>query len=243
VASPAERPPLTRDRVPFPTSGGAPAAEAPDEPTPAAPREAEPEPSVPAPSASAPQADQTLRTGLQVAFRIAPQDAFVLVEGRVIGTAQEWSGGKGARTYTFPGPGSYTVKIKKPGMQDYRIAVEAGATGGTTPIAVRLQPLAAADVDSSDLRTVRVREAVAFRVQPAAAGVLVDGQLMGPARRFSGGGFLRAKGEWLELAPGKHRVSLVAPGHRRQDILVEVSETAARDREKIDVVLSPGGTP
>jgi serine/threonine protein kinase len=241
AASPAERPPLARDRVPFPTSGGAPAAEAPAEPAPAAPRETEPEPAVPAPSASTQPADQTLRTGLQVAFRIAPQDAHVLVEGRVIGTAQEWSGVKGARTYAFPGPGSYTVKIKKPGMQDYRIAVEAGATGGTTPIAVRLRPLAAAEVDSSDLRTVRVRAAIAFHVQPAAADVLVDGQPMGPAKRFSGGGFMRAKGEWLELPPGKHRVSLVAPGHRQQDILVEVSETAEKDREKIDVALAPGG--
>jgi serine/threonine protein kinase len=232
---PAERP---RERVP--TSGGAPAAEAPA-PEPAAPREAEPEPSVPSPSAAAQPSDQAIRTGLQVAFRVAPQDAFVLVEGRVIGTAQEWSGVKGARTYTFPGPGSYTVKIKKPGMQDYRIAVEAGATGGTTPIAARLRPLPAADVESSDLRAVKVRQAIAFRVRPPAAEVLVDGQSMGPARSFSGGGMLRGKGEWLELSPGKHRISLVAPGHRQQDIQVEVSETAEKDRERIDVVLSPGG--
>ena len=240
VSSP-EPPPLPRptpqDRPRVPSSGGAPAAEAPS-PEPAAPRESEPEPE-PAPSAQ--PSDQTIRTGLQVAFRIAPQDAHVLVEGRVIGTAQEWSGLKGARTYTFPGPGSYTVKIKKPGMQDYRIAVEAGATGGTTPIAARLRPLAAAEVESSDLRAVKVRQAIAFRVRPPMVEVLVDGQPMGPAKSFSGGGLLRGKGEWLELSPGKHRISLVAPGHRQQDIQVEVSETAEKDRERIDVVLPPGG--
>ncbi|HKI04088.1 MAG TPA: protein kinase [Thermoanaerobaculia bacterium] len=242
------RPPLPqdrpRDRVPAPVPA-APSAAAPAVPAPAVPREAparEPEPEPEAPSAAAdPQADQAIRTGLQVAFRVAPQDAFVLVEGRVIGTAQEWSGLKGARTYTFPGPGSYAVKIRKPGMQDYRIAVEAGATGGTTPIAARLRALPAADVESSDLRTVRVRQAIAFHAVPPLADVLVDGQAVGPARRYSGGRFIRGRGEWLELSPGKHRISLTAPGHRQQDILVEVSETAAQDREKIDVVLSPGG--
>jgi hypothetical protein len=33
----------------------------------------------------------------------------------------------------------------------------------------------------------------------------------------------------------------VAPGHRRQDILVDVSPTADKDRERIDVVLTQGG--
>jgi serine/threonine-protein kinase len=199
---------------------------------------AEPEP---APAPAAQDADQTIRTGLEVVFRTAPPDAFVLVDGRVIGTAKEWSGGKGGKTYTFPGSGSYQVKIRSPGMQDFRIAVEAAATRGVTPITARLQPLPAAEVDASDLRTVRVRQAIALRVMPLTAGVLVDGQPMGLARRFSGGGLRRGRGEWLELAPGKHRVSIDAPGHRRQDILVEVTATADRDRERIEVVLARGG--
>ncbi len=198
-------------------------------------------PSAPSlPPAAAQPADQFIRTGLEVSFRVFPPDAFVLIEGRVIGTAHELSGGRGGRTYTFPGPGTYQVKLRKAGMKDYRIAVEAGASGGAT-IAARLQPLAAADVDVSDLQTVRVRQAVAFRVQPPVAGVIVDGQPMGPARRFSGGGALRGRGEWLELSPGKHRISLVSPGYLRQDISVEVTPTADRDRERIEVVLAPGG--
>ena len=80
--------------------------------------------------------------------------------------------------------------------------------------------MAAAEVDAADLETERVREAVAFRVRPPNAEVLVDGQPVGPARRY-GGGILRAK-ERLELTPGKHRVSIVAPGYHREDILVEV---------------------
>ncbi|MFP5288123.1 MAG: protein kinase domain-containing protein, partial [Thermoanaerobaculia bacterium] len=179
----------------------------PVEPAPApvtrAPEKEEAAPAAPEPAAAQPDADQVIRTGLDVNFRVAPPDAYVLVDGRVIGQAREWSGQKGGRTYTFPGPGSYFVKIRKPGMKDYRIAVEAGATSGVTPVAARLQPLPAADVDTTDLETIRVREAVALQVRPPLALVCVDGQPMGPGRMFSGG----LRGGWLELPPGRHRVS------------------------------------
>ncbi len=237
----APEPPRAQGRVPGPAAATVPERPA-VVPAPAAPREPratreeEAEPAQPA-------ADQSIRTGMEVTFHVLPQDAHVLVDGRVIGEAQDWSGQRGARSYTFPGAGSYVVKIRKPGMKDYRIAVEAGAVPGKTPIAARLQPMGAAEVDATDLRTVRVREAVAFRVQPAAAeaSVTVDGQPVGLAKRFGGGGFLRAR-EWLELPPGKHRLSFVSPGYHRQDILVEVVETADRARERIDVVLAPGGS-
>jgi len=224
------------DRVPMPPPA-APSPSSPAAPAPAAPEEAEPEPA--APSTASQAADRTVRSGLDVAFRISPPDAFVLVDGRVIGTAEEWSGQKGARTYTFPGPGTYLVKLKKDGMHELKIAVEASASAGTTPILAQLRQRAAEQVDATDLRVVRVREAVAFRVRPPLAEVLVDGQPVGAARRF-GGGVFHPK-EWLELPQGRHRVSIVAPGHRRLDILVEVIPTAEKDRERIDVVLSQGG--
>ncbi|MFL6193145.1 MAG: protein kinase domain-containing protein [Thermoanaerobaculia bacterium] len=203
---------------------------------PAAPEPApvrEPEPS-PAP---APDADQSIRTGMTVAFRITPPDAQVLVDGTSMGMAQDWSGQKGARTFTFPDPGNYLVKIKKPGMKDLRIAVEAGA-GGAAFITARLQPLPADAVDASDLQRLRVREGVVLRVQPPGANVLVDGQRVGAARQF-GGGVLRPR-EFLRLDPGRHRISFVAPGFRRKDVLVEVSEAADRDREKIEITLDRG---
>ena len=46
--------------------------------------------------------------------------------------------------------------------------------------------------------------------------------------------------EFLRLDPGRHRISFVAPGFRRQDVLVEVSEAADRDREKIEITLDRG---
>jgi serine/threonine protein kinase len=226
VTVPAPDRPRPHDRVPVPAA-----------PAPASAPESEPEPEAPAPAAQA--ADRTVHSGLAVAFRISPPDAHILVDGRVIGTAEEWSGQKDARTYTFPGPGTYLVKIKKDGMHELKIAVEAGAAAGVTPITAQLRERAAEQIDASDLQVVRVREAVAFRVRQPMAEVLVDGQSVGLARRYSGG-ILRNK-EWLELSQGRHRVSIVAPGHRRKDLLVEVIATAENDRERIDVVLTQGG--
>lgn len=251
-APPAVRPaPVERAPAPVPSSAPppvpphahpreqripAPAASAPAAPAPApapAPREPEPEA-----APEAPAADQTMHTGLQVAFRVVPPDAHVLVEGRVIGEAQEWSGQKGARTYTFPGAGTYLVKIRKEGMKELRIAVEAGG-GGSSIIPAHLKPMAAADVDASDLETVRVREGVSLNVRPGNAEVLVDGQSVGEARRYAGG-LLRPR-EILVLNPGKHRLSFVAPGYARKDVLVEVTETADKQRQRVNVDLTGGG--
>jgi hypothetical protein len=162
----------------------------------------------------------------------------VLVDRTVIGRAKEWSGEKGARSYTLDGPGEYLIRIKKDGMKDYRIAVQASETGGVTPIFANLSPLPAAQVEAGDLRTVRVSEAVAFRVRPpVAAVVLVDGQIAGPVMKFAGG----LRGGWLKLPPGSHRISIQARGHRQADLIVEVMPGAIREREKIDVDLIQGG--
>lgn len=179
-----------------------------------------------------------MKTGLDLTFRVTPPNAFVLVDRTQIGRAREWSGQKGARTYTLPGPGQYRIRIRAQGMKEHSIEVEASETGGTTPIFARLSPLPAAEVDTSDLRTVRVGEAVSFRVRPPGAQILVGGQVVGPAQRFNGG--VGARG-WLKLPPGRHRVSVTAPGHRQQDILVEVVSGFAKEREKIDVDLREGG--
>ncbi|HSK76251.1 MAG TPA: serine/threonine-protein kinase [Thermoanaerobaculia bacterium] len=233
-------PPIPREERPAPVpqrERPAPAPVVPVQPEPEEEEEPEPEPVAERPAAME-AADQTVRTGLDVAFRVTPPDAYILVDGRVIGKAQEWSGQRGARTYTFPGAGSYLVKIRKPGMKDHRIAVEASGAGVTTPITVRLRSMAAAEVETSDLRTIQVREAVAFRAEPAGAVVSVDGQEMGPARQYSGG---MGKRGWLTLQPGRHRVSVTAPGFRRQDFLVDVTGGAEKEKERIEVRLAPGG--
>jgi hypothetical protein len=126
-------------------------------------------------------------------------------------------------------------------MRTYVIAVEAaaGEGGGSTPIVAHLQPLAAADVETADLQTYRVKEAIALRVRPEDAAVSVDGRAMGSAKRFAGR--FGHSDEWLPLSPGSHRVTLSAPGYQRQDLAIEVTGGAEKDRQRIDVNLSPGG--
>jgi len=194
-------------------------------------------------AASAPSVDRVIHSGLELAFRVNPPDAYVLLDGAVIGRAEEWSGQKGGRAFTLPGTGSHLVKIKRPGMKEYRINVEASDTRGVTPVTVSLQPLPAAQVETVDLQTIRVREAIALRVQPDVnAVVLVDGAAAGSVKKFAGR-FGRGD-EWLSLPPGTHRVTVVAPGYNRRDLAVEVTPGADKPRQKVEVVLSPAtGSP
>ena len=196
----------------------------------------------PAPDADAGRAgdrqaavDATITTGLALSFRVEPDDAFVLLDGTVIGRAREFTGGDDA--FTLPGAGTYTLTLRRSGMQDRSIRVQASAGGAAvTPVVGRLAPIAAAHLALGDLDRYQVREAVAFRVDPPVARVLVDGSLIGPAAKFSGG--LR-RGGWLELPPGMHRVSFLAPGRRRFDVVVEVTSGASEKRTRIEVTLPP----
>ena len=199
-----------------------------------APAPEEPEKDEPRPAPAGP----VIRTGLGLAFRVTPPDAFVRVDGTVIGRAKDWSGQKGARTYSLPGAGQYEIVIRVDGMKEHRITVEASETAGITPIIARLSPLPAAQVEAGDLKTIRVSQAVAFRVRPPGAMILVDGQPAGRAAEYAGG--LRPA-SWLRLPEGKHRISVVARGHRRYDVIVEVMAGAPREREKIEVDLLAGG--
>ena len=235
--SPRREPPIVEPRQtpapvqPVPTPAPAEPQRPPvDEPAPSEPEESRPLP-------NPPSADRVIRSGLTLVFRVTPPDAIVKVDSTVLGQAKQWSGEKGARSYTLDGPGEYLIRIRKEGMKEFRIAVQASATGGVTPIFAQLSPLPAAEVEEGDLKTVRVSEAVAFRVRPPGAVILVDGQLAGPALKFSGG----LRGGWLRLPPGRHRVSVQARGHRQYDVIVEVFPGAAQEREKIDVNLFQGG--
>ena len=184
-----------------------------------------------------PPPDTGLTSGLGLAFRVVPDDAFVLVDGTVIGRAREW--GPGERVYQLPGAGSYDVTLRKGGMRDRRIRVVAAADGpAVTAVAARLEPLPIDEVEAGDLEVHRVREAVAFNVDVPGAQVLVDGRRVGPAARFSGGLGPR---RWLELPRGLHRVSVVAPGRQRVDLAVEVTPGAVERRKRITVFLPAEG--
>ncbi len=188
--------------------------------------------------AGLPPVDQELDSGLALTFEVHPSDAFVLLDGTVIGRAEEHEPGRDP--YLLPGAGTYLLKLRSPGMEDYRVLVRASASGpATSVVSARLEEAKASGLELGDLELHRVREAIAFHAYPPTAVVVVDGRPMGRAQRYPGR-FARG-GTWLHLAPGRHRVSVVAPGFHRRDFAVDVSAGASEARERIEVRLAPIG--
>jgi serine/threonine-protein kinase len=235
---PSTSPPLPLPSGPARDTG----ADSPDDRPPATadePSRAEPPP--PASGGSrqrnlpAPHAE--LSTGMSLVFEVVPPDAFVLVDGTVIGRAAEYGARRGGRGYSLPGPGEHRVTLRRDGMEDYHIRLDASGSVGATTVRARMKPLAAAEIPFHELEMHRVREAIALRVDPPNARVLVDDKPVGVARQFAGGRL--GRGEWLELPLGMHRVSLIAVGRKRVDLAVDVTSGATDDRKRIDVVLPP----
>jgi len=126
--------------------------------------------------------------------------------------------------------------LRRAGMRDRTIRVDARADGpAVTPLVGRLLPAAADETPLHELETHRVGKAIGLRVTPAEARVLIDGRLVGAAADFAGGRM--GRGGWLELPPGMHRVSLVAPGHRQVDLAIDVTSGAVEERKRIQVAL------
>lgn len=186
-----------------------------------------------------PSPDARLASSMSLRFEIVPPDAFVLVNGTVIGRAADY-GRRGNGSYDLPSTGRHRITLRRDGMEDYHVLVDASTSrSGTTPVRARMQPLAAAEVPFHELERHRVREAIALRVDPPTARVLVDDEPAGVARQY-GGGRLR-RGGWLELPLGMHRVSLIAPGRKRVDLAVDVTSGAEQVRKRIDITLPPLG--
>ena len=198
-------------------------------PTPVTPEPAEEEPE-PAPAPARDDGD-AMETRLNLALRVSPSDAFVLVDRTVVGKVSEFSGLKGSGVLDVD-EGEHTLKFRKAGMEDLVIEIDASGIG-TTVIPGRLKALAARDLSAGDLDLYQVSEGITLRLDPPEAKVTVDGAPV----RLTTGPFGRRSGAFIPLGPGNHRVSISAPGYKRKDIAVEVRSGAEEDRIKIDIRL------
>jgi serine/threonine-protein kinase len=198
-------------------------------PTPAAPEAIEEEPE-PAP-APAHRSGDALETRLNLALRVAPADAYVLVDRTVVGKVSEFNGLRGGGVLDVD-EGEHTLKFRKAGMEDLVIEIDASGAG-TTVIPGRLKSLSARDVGAGDLDVYQVRDGITLRLEPPEAKVTVDGS----AVRLTTGPFGRRSGAFIPLGPGTHRVAISAPGFQEKDILVEVRSGAEEGRQKIDIQL------
>ena len=61
------------------------------------------------------------------AVRRLPEEAIVTVNGLRLGTADDWDGKGGGKTYQFAGPGTYDVLLSLDGYEPARIQVVVAA--------------------------------------------------------------------------------------------------------------------
>lgn len=199
-------------------------------PAPVVPDDEEEEEPAPAP-APARRSGDALETRLNLALRVVPADAFVLVDRTVVGKVSEFNGLKGSGVLDVD-EGEHTLKFRKSGMEDLVIEIDASGVG-TTVIPGRMKSLAARDLGAGDLDVYQVRDGITLRLEPPEAKVSVDGS----AVRLTTGPFGRRSGAFIPLGPGTHRVAITAPGYQQKDIVVEVRSGAEEGRQKIDIRL------
>lgn len=172
---------------------------------------------------------------MTLAVKANPSDSFVLLDGTVLGRASEFDPAAGGAPITLPGPGEYELKLRKAGLEDYRIKVAASRSGKRGDVAARLKTTPATELEIGDLERIRVEEAIGFDVTPDSAEVFVDGRKLGRVSDFPGRRGRRTT--WLELPNGLHRISLRAAGFERRDYAVDVGSSASEKRFRIEVNL------
>jgi hypothetical protein len=183
-----------------------------------------------------------MSTGLSLTFDVQPPDTFLRLRevseerSTPIGQAQDYSGkGREGRSFRLPGEGDYALVLRKEGLPDYTLLLHAGASAPATKIKVQLNAPrgGGADAGASPSGATRVRKGVQLRGEPDTARVSVDGSFRGLAREFSGR-------QALELEPGLHRIVIEATGKARREFEVQVSPSAAKDRETLRFDLGRG---
>jgi serine/threonine-protein kinase len=121
------------------------------------PAVSQPEPAAPAPApatvvappapfpapAPALKVSQVFHASKGAQFNVSPEEAIVTVNGRRLGTADDWDGKGGGKTYQFPGPGTYDVLLTLEGYEPARIqvVVSADAEDDVADVDTELQEL------------------------------------------------------------------------------------------------------
>jgi hypothetical protein len=203
---------------------------------------------------------------------VDPEHARVLLEGTLIGVADDFDG---YPDYLYLKPGHYTLEFQLQGYASQKIEIDS-QPGGYFPINLKLErikgekaaawydrpqgmpvgrvfgPKAAAAGDapkagpdpalrpefhqpgrvSAGGARAASGSALDIRIKPSNAAIYVDDVLVGTGEEL--GRLERG----LAVAPGKHRIEVLAPGHASKTLEVEVKEG---ERQQIVVELDGGG--
>ncbi|OFV81667.1 MAG: hypothetical protein A2Y78_00840 [Acidobacteria bacterium RBG_13_68_16] len=203
---------------------------------------------------------------------VDPEHARVLLDGEVIGSADDFDG---YPDYLYLKPGHYTVEFTLQGYRSEKVEIDA-QSGRYFPIKLELEripgektipwydrpqgmpvgrvfgpktvtpggvPKAGPDPalrpelrepGRASARGVRATfgSALDLRITPSNAAVYIDGVLVGTGEE------LERLERGLAVAPGKHRIEVLAPGHASKTVDVEAKEG---ERQQIVVELDGGG--
>jgi len=203
---------------------------------------------------------------------VDPEHARVLLDGEVIGSADDFDG---YPDYLYLKPGHYTVEFTLQGYRSEKVEIDA-QPGRYFPLKLELEripgektvpwydrpqgmpvgrvfgpktvtpggaPKAGPDPalrpelrepGRVSARGVRAASgsALDLRIKPSNAAIYIDGVLAGTGEE------LERLERGLAVAPGKHRIEVLAPGHASKTVDVEAKEG---ERQQIVVELESGG--
>jgi hypothetical protein len=120
----------------------------------------------------------------------------VWIDGQYVGFVKELKGSKKILLL----PGEHQVTVRQAGYKEFsqKVLFEPGQK---QVVRVLMTPDPAAKYPD-------VTANVKFAVKPNRAAVFVEDQFVGYTDQFDG------PGQWLQVAPGKHRVKITLPGYR-----------------------------
>ncbi|MFN2385802.1 MAG: serine/threonine-protein kinase [Thermoanaerobaculia bacterium] len=181
------------------------------------------------PPAAARVVDNVYRTRRFARFAVSPDQARLYVNGRYVGTADDWDDSGGGRDFEFSREGVHRVRLELPGYRDLNleVLVTPAAEDDTVEVEDDLQRtsrVAFPELPSVSERTVGP---VYFEVDPPDAMVSEGGRNLGPASSFGESNPLRLTG------PAVHEFVLSAPGRRSKVVRVLVAPNAGEDVARV----------
>jgi len=198
-------------------------------PAPAAAPAGAPEP----PAAERVAPDNVYRTRRFARFGVSPDQARLYVDGRYVGTADDWDDSGGGREFEFARQGVHRIRLELPGYRDLNLEVIVMPAAEDDTVEVDDDLARVSRVAYPKLPSVaeRTTGAVVFEVEPEDATVSEGGRVLGPASSFGPSSPLRLSG------PAVHDLTLAAPGRRSKTVRVLVAPNAGEDAARIKETL------
>jgi hypothetical protein len=173
--------------------------------------------------------DNIYRTRRFARFGVSPDQARLYVNGRYVGTADDWDDSGGGRDFEFSGEGTHRVRLELPGYRDLNleVLVTPSAEDDTVEVDDDLQRTSRVAFPKLPSVSEQTTGPVYFEVDPPDATVSKGGRNLGPASSFPESNPLRLTG------PAVHDFVLSAPGRRSKVVRVLVAPNAGEDVARV----------